>query len=174
VLELAELKRRIADGRVDTVVVAFPDMQGRPVGKRVTGSFFLDHVLEQGIEACDYLFAVDVDMEPLAGYRFASWESGYGDVVAVPDMATLRSVPWLEGTAMVICDIVDGHRDPVEVSPRRILARQVERAAAMGLDVRCATELEFYLFRETFEEAAQQPHPQRDARRGSPGGVLQG
>jgi len=154
VLELAELKRRIADGRVDTVVVAFPDMQGRPVGKRVTGAFFLDHVLEHGIEACDYLFAVDVDMEPLGGYRFTSWESGYGDVVAVPDLSTLRSIPWLEGTALVVCDVVDSHGAPVEVSPRRVLSRQVERAAAMGLEVRCATELEFYLFRESFEEAA--------------------
>ena len=156
VLELAELKRRIADGRIDTVVVAFPDMQGRPVGKRVTGPFFLDHVLDHGIEACDYLLAVDVDMEPLAGYRFASWEDGYGDVVALPDLATLRALPWLEGSAMVICDVVDRDGAPVEVSPRRILARQVERAAAAGLDVRCATELEFYLFRESYEEAAAQ------------------
>ena len=94
----ARLRQMIADGSIDTVVVCFPDMQGRPVGKRVTGSFFLDHVLEHGIEACDYLLALDVDMEPLPGYRFANWEGGYGDMVAVPDMATLRLVPWLEGT----------------------------------------------------------------------------
>ena len=155
VLELAELKRRVADGRIDTVVVAFPDLQGRPVGKRVAGTFFLDHVLDHGIEACDYLLAVDVDMEPLPGYRFASWERGYGDVVALPDLATLRVLPWLEGSALVICNLVDHEGQPVEVSPRRILARQVERAAAAGLEVHCATELEFYLFRESFEEAAQ-------------------
>ncbi len=155
-LALDELKKRITEGTIDTVVVAFPDMQGRPVGKRVTGSFFLDHVLEHGIEACDYLLAVDVDMEPLPGYRFTNWETGYGDVVALPDPATLRLLPWLEGSAMVVCDVVDTQGSPVEVSPRRILGRQVERARALGLEVRCATELEFYLFRETFEEAAAQ------------------
>ena len=99
------------------MVVAFPDMQGRPVGKRVTGPFFLDHVLEHGIEACDYLLAVDVDMEPLPGYRFANWETGYGDIVALPDLATLRLLPWLEGSAMVVCDLV-GHRR----APRRGVA----------------------------------------------------
>ncbi|MGD0381062.1 MAG: glutamine synthetase family protein [Acidimicrobiales bacterium] len=153
-LELGELTTRITEGSIDTVVVAFPDMQGRPVGKRVTGRFFLDHVLEHGIEACDYLLAVDVDMEPLPGYLFTNWETGYGDVVALPDLATLRLLPWLEGSAMVVCDVVDTEGAAVEVSPRRVLARQVERARALGLDIRCATELEFYLFRETFEEAA--------------------
>jgi len=153
-LDLGGLTERITDGTVDTVVVAFPDMQGRPVGKRVTGAFFLDHVLEHGIEACDYLLAVDVDMEPLDGYRFTNWETGYGDVVAKPDLSTLRLLPWLEGSAMVVCDVVDGDGAPVEVSPRRVLGRQIERARALGLDIRCATELEFYLFNETFEEAA--------------------
>ena len=155
-LELGDLKKRITEGSIDTVIVAFPDMQGRPVGKRVTGSFFLDHVLEHGIEACDYLLAVDVDMEPLPGYRFANWETGYGDLVAVPDLSTLRALPWLEGSAMVVCDVVGLEGTPVEVSPRRILKRQIERAQGLGLDVRCATELEFYLFRENFEEAAAQ------------------
>jgi glutamine synthetase len=149
-----ELTRRITDGSVDTVVVAFPDMQGRPVGKRVTGRFVLDHVLENGIECCDYLLAVDVDMEPLPGYRFANWDNGYGDVVAKPDLSTLRLLPWLEGSAMVVCDVTDVDGAPVEVSPRQVLRRQIERARQLGLDVRCATELEFYLFRETFEEAS--------------------
>jgi glutamine synthetase len=153
-LELGELTERITEGSIDTVVVAFPDMQGRPVGKRVTGRFFLEHVLEHGIEACDYLLAVDVDMEPLDGYRFTNWESGYGDIVAVPDLSTLRLLPWLEGSAMVVCDVVGTDGVAVEVSPRAILGRQIERARALGLDIRCATELEFYLFRETFEEAA--------------------
>ena len=155
-LDLGELTERIRQGTVDTVVVAFPDMQGRPVGKRVTGRFFLDHVLEHGIEACDYLLAVDVDMEPLDGYRFTNWETGYGDVVARPDLDTLRLLPWLEGSAMVVCDVTDTEGTPVEVSPRRVLRRQIERARDLGLDVRCATELEFYLFNETFEEAAAQ------------------
>jgi glutamine synthetase len=153
-LELEELTARISAGTVDTVVVAFPDMQGRPVGKRVTGRFFLDHVLEHGIEACDYLLAVDVDLDPLEGYRFTSWETGYGDVVAVPDTRTLRLLPWLAGSAMVVCDLSRPDGTVVEVAPRRILERQVERARAHGLEVMCATELEFYLFNETFEEAA--------------------
>jgi glutamine synthetase len=153
-LELGELRKRVGEGAVDTVVVAFPDMQGRPVGKRVRAGFFLDHVLEHGIEACDYLLAVDVDMDPLEGYRFTSWDTGYGDLVAVPDLDTLRLLPWLEGSAMVVCDVFRADGTHVEVSPRRILRRQVERARALGLEVMCATELEFYLFRETFEEAA--------------------
>jgi len=155
-LQVDELRRRIDGGEIDTVVVAFPDLQGRPVGKRVTGRFFLDHVLEHGIEACDYLLAVDVDLEPLDGYRFTSWETGYGDVVAVPDTSTLRLLPWLEGSAMVVCDVSRPGGESVEVAPRTILRRQIERAADLGLEVRCATELEFYLFRETYEEAAAQ------------------
>ena len=95
----------IADGSVDTVVVAFPDMHGRPVGKRVTADFFASHVADHGIEACDYLLAVDVDMNPLPGYRFTNWDTGYGDFVCRPDYATARRIPWLEGTAMVICDL---------------------------------------------------------------------
>src|ERR1700721_350013 len=153
-LEVAELTKRITEGSIDTVVVAFPDMQGRPVGKRVTAPFFLEHVLEHGIEACDYLLALDVDMEPLPGYRFANWDGGYGDMVALPDMTTLRRLPWLEGTAMVVCDLLGTDGTPVEVSPRRVLARQIERAAAAGFDIKCATELEFFLFRESFEEAS--------------------
>src|SRR6266480_6775262 len=133
-LELNELRERIGAGDVDTVLVAFPDLQGRLMGKRVTGHYFLDHVVDgEGIEACNYLLAVDVEMTPVPGYRFANWEQGYGDMKAVPDLATLRPVPWLEKTALVVCDLVDDHDEPVEVSPRQVLRRQVERAAARGL-----------------------------------------
>ena len=104
----------IADGSIDTVVLAFPDMHGRPVGKRITPTFFTEHVAEHGIEACDYLLAVDVDMNPLPGYRFANWDNGYGDVVAKPDLSTLRLLPWLEGSAMVVCDLTDTDGAPVE------------------------------------------------------------
>jgi glutamine synthetase len=143
----------IADGSIDTVVVAFPDVYGRPVGKRVTGAFFTEHVAEHGIEACEYVLAVDVDMNPLPGYRFASWDTGYGDVVCRPDYATARRIPWLEGTAMVIADLTDTDGAPVDVSPRQILRRQLERAAERGLRVCSATELEFFLFRDSYEEA---------------------
>ena len=153
-VDLETLRTLIADGVVDTVVVAFPDMQGRPVGKRVTAPFFVRHVHEHGIEVCDYLLAVDVDMVPLPGYRFTNWESGYGDLTARPDYDTLRLVPWLEGTAMVLCDLTEASGAPVEVSPRQILRHQLERAAERGLVVKCATELEFYLFADSFDEAS--------------------
>jgi len=154
-LDAKELDADIRAGEIDTVLVVFPDLQGRLMGKRVTGHFFLDEVLGNGVEACNYLLALDVDMEPLPGYRFANWEQGYGDVKARPDLATLRRVPWLERTALVVCDVVDAETgEPVEVSPRRILQRQVERAAALGYSVKCGSELEFYLFRESYDEAA--------------------
>jgi glutamine synthetase len=153
-LTLQTLPHQIQSGDVDTVIVAFPDLQGRPVGKRVTGAFFMDHVLEHGIEACDYLLACDVDMEPMPGYEFADWETGYGDLNAVIDPATVRPLPWQPGSVLVLCDLVTLDGQPVEVSPRRILRRQLERAAAMGLTIKCATELEFYLFRDSFADAA--------------------
>ena len=143
----------IGDGSIDTVVVAFPDVYGRPVGKRVTAEFFAEHVADHGIEACEYVLAVDVDMTPLPGYRFANWDTGYGDVVCRPDYATARRIPWLDGSAMVIADLTDTEGAPVEVSPRQILRRQLERAAERGLRVCSATELEFFLFRESYEEA---------------------
>jgi glutamine synthetase len=154
-LGLETLREQIGTGDVDTVLVAFPDLQGRLMGKRVTGHYFLDHVEGAGLEACNYLLAVDVEMTPVSGYRFANWEQGYGDMKAVPDFATLRPVPWLEKTALVLCDLVEEETGaPVEVSPRRILQRQVERAAAAGYAVKCGSELEFFLFRDSYEEAA--------------------
>jgi glutamine synthetase len=143
----------IADGSIDTVVLAFPDMHGRPVGKRVSPHFFHEHVARHGIEVCDYLLAVDVDMNPLPGYRFANWDTGYGDVVAVPDFTTSRLLPWLPGTALIIGDLTTQDGEPVEVSPRQILRHQIARAAERGFNVMSATELEFFLFRETYEEA---------------------
>jgi len=153
-MELAQLTTAIRSGAVDTVLVAFPDLQGRPAGKRMTGPFFLDHVVDNGWEACDYLLAVDVDMEPLPGYRFANWEQGYGDMVGILDFSTITELPWHPGSVLIMCDLVDHHGAPIEVSPRQILKRQVERLAERGFTLQCATELEFYLFNETFEEAS--------------------
>ena len=137
-MEPSELRQLIGDGEIDTVLTVFPDLHGRLMGKRVTGHYYLDHVeAGEGIFACDYLLAVDVDMTPLPGYEFASWEEGYGDVRAVPDAATTRRIPWLEKTALVMCDLVDeATGEPVEVSPRRILRRQIERAAEADLTVK--------------------------------------
>jgi glutamine synthetase len=105
-LDLRTLRDLIHDGEIDTVLVAFPDMQGRLMGKRVTGHYFLDHVEQDGIHACAYLLTVDVEMEPLPGFRLASWDTGYQDFRAVPDHSTLRRIPWLEKTAMILCDLV--------------------------------------------------------------------
>jgi glutamine synthetase len=153
-LDQETLSAMIGAGDVDTVLVVFPDLQGRLMGKRVTGHFFVDDVLAEGVEACTYLLAVDIDMDPLPGYRFANWETGYGDFVLKPHLATLRLVPWLEKTALVLCDLADQETgEPVEVSPRRILQRQIERAAAAGYTVKCGSELEFYLFKDSFDDA---------------------
>jgi glutamine synthetase len=143
----------IDDGSIDTVVVAFPDMHGRPVGKRVTPDFFSSHVATHGIEVCDYLLAVDIDMNPLPGYHFANWDKGYGDVLVRPDYATARRIPWLPGTAMVIGDLSNEDGSAVDVSPRQILRHQIARAAERGFHVLSATELEFFLFRDSYEEA---------------------
>jgi glutamine synthetase len=152
-LDLAGLETLVRRGEIDTVLVAFPDMQGRLMGKRATASFFLDQVARSGMHACAYLLTVDVDMQPLPGYRLASWETGYQDFHAAPDFATLRRIPWLDNTALVLCDLEDDHGAPIEAAPRRILRRQVDRAAALGYRVCVASELEFVLFRESYEEA---------------------
>ncbi len=152
-VSVEELERQIRGGSIDTVIVAFPDMQGRPVGKRVTGKFFLEHVRSHGIEACDYLLCVDVDIDPLADYRLSNWDTGYGDMLASPDMGTLRIIPWAQSSAMVLCDLTDNTGTPISVSPREMLRRQIAKANEMGFVVKCATELEFFLFSDSFEEA---------------------
>jgi glutamine synthetase len=155
-LDAQQLQRMVHDGDIDTVLVVFVDMQGRFMGKRVMGEFFLNDIMgDEGMHACNYLLTVDVDMEPLPGYRFANWTKGYGDFACVPDMSTLRVIPWLEKTALVICDLATEEGDIVEVSPRRILQRQVERAAEKGLQFRMGSELEFFLFKDSYEDAAR-------------------
>jgi glutamine synthetase len=156
-LDADTLETLIKDEDVDTILVVFPDLQGRLMGKRVTGDFWLHDVVapDGSIEACNYLLAVDTEMEPLPGYRYANWDTGYGDFKLVPDLATLRRIPWLEKTALVLCDLHDEETgEPVEVSPRQILKRQIERAAAMGLSLKCGSELEFFLFKDSYDEAA--------------------
>jgi glutamine synthetase len=159
-LGLDDLAQLVRNGTIDTVLVAFPDMQGRLMGKRMAAPFFLSHTGRTGMHACAYLLTVDVDMQPLPGYRMASWDTGYQDFHAVCDVTTLRRIPWLEGTALVLCDLDDDHGQPIEESPRRILRRQVERAAAMGYRVNVASELEFYLFRESYEDARRKHYLQ--------------
>jgi glutamine synthetase len=150
-LTLATLRDMVAKGQIDTVLTCIVDMQGRLMGKRFHAQHFIDSGWEE-THGCNYLLAVDVDMTPVPGYKFASWEAGYGDHIHKADMSTLRLVPWLPGTAMVLADVLDHHtHQDAPHSPRAILKAQVARAKAMGLDAMMATELEFYLFDETFE-----------------------
>ena len=154
-VDLDDLRSLVESGAVDTVLVAFPDQQGRLVGKRVVGQYFLDVVAEGSMEACNYLLAVDVDMTPLPGYQAFNWDQGYGDLSAVPDLETLRLLPWLERTALVLCDVVDEQdRTPIDVSPRAILKAQEQRAADLGFLVNIGAELEFFLFKDSYAEAA--------------------
>jgi glutamine synthetase len=153
-LTLDELKAAAADGTIDTVVVAFTDMQGRLMCKRVHAEYFLDEgIAEHGVEGCNYLLALDMEMDPIPGYAIANWEQGYGDFGMRPDLATLRRIPWLEGTALVLCDVVWHDGSPVRPSPRQVLQSQVERARAAGYEPMLGSELEFYLLRETYAEA---------------------
>src|SRR5216117_1246314 len=152
-LALKQLEQLIRKGEVDTVLTVFPDTFGRLMGKRVVGSYFLDHVADEGAHACIYLFTVDMEMEPLPGFKLTSWERGYGDMKVVPDLGTLRVVPWLAKTALVFCDVYTEEGEPIEEAPRWVLKRQVARAAAQGFVVKTAAELELYCFRESFEDA---------------------
>jgi glutamine synthetase len=141
-------------GEIDTVVVAFTDMQGRLMGKRVDAEYFMESAAHgEAVEGCNYLLAVDMDMDPVPGYAMANWESGYGDFDMVPDFATLRRIPWLEGTALVLSDVAWHDGSPVKPSPRQVLRAQIERARALGFEPMFGTELEFYLIKETFAEA---------------------
>ena len=152
-MNLEDLRSRIDAGEIDTVLLALCDMQGRLQGKRLTARHFVEEVAEHGAEGCNYLLAVDVEMNTVDGYAMSSWERGYGDFVLRPDMSTLRPVPWLQGTAMVLCDIAWADGSDVVASPRQILTRQLERLAQRGWTANAGTELEFVLFRETYESA---------------------
>jgi glutamine synthetase len=152
-MQLDDLKKQVNDGAIDTVLLGFTDMQGRLQGKRLTAEFFLDSVVDHGAEGCNYLLAVDVDMNTVSGYAMSSWDLGYGDFEMKPDMDTLRLVPWHEGTALVLADLAWGDGSPVVASPRQILRRQIERLAERGLTAWAGTELEFMVFRNTYEDA---------------------
>jgi glutamine synthetase len=153
VISLDELRTDVETGAIDTVVVAFTDMQGRLMGKRVHAEFFLDDSLEHGVEGCNYLMALDMEMDPKPGYALASWDQGYGDFRMEPDLATLRRIPWLEGTAFVLADLQGHDGSPVKPSPRQVLKAQVERAESMGFTPMFGSELEFFLLQESYAEA---------------------
>ncbi len=151
-LDLESLAGLVASGDIDTVLVCFTDMQGRLVGKRVTGRYFLEQAADE-LHACDYLLALDMEMEPVPGFEAASWELGYGDLAIRPDLGTLRRIPWLEATALVLGDCTDLDGAELGHSPRSILKAQLARARAQGWIAKLGSELEFYVFDETFEAA---------------------
>ncbi|MGV0800554.1 glutamine synthetase family protein, partial [Mycolicibacterium elephantis] len=152
-LSRADLEQLVAAGDIDTVIVGFCDMQGRLTGKRVSGRLFVEEVAEHGAECCNYLMAVDVDMNTVDGYSMSSWNSGYGDMVMKPDFSTLRRIPWLPGTALVIADLCWHDGSPVAAALRSVLNRQIDRLAEQGLVPYAGTELEFMVFDDGFREA---------------------
>ena len=152
-IDRAVLDAAIQAGEVDTVIVAFPDQQGRLMGKRVTGRHFREHVADEGIHACDYLLTTDMQMEPLPGYLLASWDRGYGDIVIKPDWSTARRLPWLPGTALLIGDAQFADGRVVDVSPRAVLRAQIAEASKLGIRLKVASELEGYLFGDSYAEA---------------------
>ena len=152
-LSLEELRDLVKRKKIDTVLVCMADMQGRLVGKRFRAEFFLE-TAEEGTHACNYLLTVDMDMEPVPGYAAANWSSGYGDFALKPDLSTLRRVPWLKKTAMVICDVLDENtHQPVPHAPRTMLRNQIRRLEERGMSAMMASELEFYLFEDSLRKA---------------------
>jgi glutamine synthetase len=152
-LSLDDLRKAGEDGTIDTIVTAFTDMQGRLFGKRIEIDYFLEEAASHGVEGCNYLLALDMEMEPVPGYEMANWEKGYGDFGIAPDMSTLRLIPWLDRTAMVLADVVNHDGSPVEPSPRQILIAVYEKAREMGFTPYAASEIEFYLYKESYAEA---------------------
>lgn len=162
-LTLAQLVDEVNRGAIDTVLAVFTDHYGRFMGKRFDAEFFVEETAHSGTHGCDYLLTVDMEMEPVPGYRFANWERGYGDFHLVPDLQTLRIASWLDRTALVLCDIEDEQRHTlVEVAPRSILRRQIEQAAQNSYGVMAASELEYYIFQESYKDAARKGHQDLD------------
>src|SRR5690349_19600314 len=153
-LTLEQLRVVVAEGEIDTVVLAFTDMQGRLAGKRLSAEFFLEEVAEHYSEGCNYLLAVDVDMNTVDGYAMSSWDRGYGDFVMAPDMSTLRRLPWHEGSVLVIADLTWLDGEPVVASPRQILLSQTARRASRGWTPMAGPALEFVVFLDSYEQAA--------------------
>ncbi|MFG2355384.1 glutamine synthetase family protein [Streptomyces sp. NPDC048521] len=152
-LSVEELHALVASGEIDTVVLAFPDLQGRLQGKRFAARFFLDEVLHHGTEGCNYLLAVDTEMNTVDGYAMSSWDRGYGDFAMHPDLATLRRIPWHPGTALLVADLAWNDGSPVVAAPRQILRRQLDRLAELGYTAQVGTELEFIVFKDSYEQA---------------------
>jgi glutamine synthetase len=167
-MTLQELKSRIRGGEIDTVMVVAPDVFGRLVGKRFTAKFFVDEVSEHGTHGCNYLLTVNLEMDPMDGFELANWDKGFGDFLFKPDYSTIRLLPWQPGTALVLCDFCHHDGKWVEEAPRTVLRRQVEALKRRGFTAFMASELEFYLFNQTYHSAAnagyEALHPSSDYR----------
>jgi glutamine synthetase len=157
-LTLQELGGLVDQGEIETVLSVFPDMYGRLMGKRFTAPYFLEEVAAGGMHACDYLLACDMEMDVIEGYRYTSWKSGFGDFLCRPDLGTLRLATWLPRTALVLCDLFDHDEQPVEVSPRRMLKRQLARAREAGFTVMTGTEIELYVFDDSYGAAREKSY----------------
>lgn len=156
-LTIEQLQTAVADGQIETVIVGCTDHYGRLVGKRYDAEMFVDDTIAHGAHGCDYLLTVDMEMEPVPGYKFANWELGYGDFHLIPDMATLRVASWLDKTALVLCDVQNEKKhQPVSVAPRSILRRQLDQARGLGFESFAASELEYYLFENSYRQAHEQ------------------
>jgi len=152
-MNLKTLKSKVRAGAIDTVIVALPDPFGRLVGKRFRADVFLNSVIQHGTHGCSYLLTVNLDMDPLDGFKVANWDAGFGDFAFQPDLATLRPLPWQPGAVLVLCDHVKPDGSLVAEAPRSVLLRQLDQLATQGLACGCASELEFYLFNQTYHAA---------------------
>jgi glutamine synthetase len=152
-LTIDQLRKDVADKKIDTVVVAMTDMQGRLVGKRLDAKYFLSDVLKHGTEGCNYLLAVDVDMNTVPGYAMSSWEKGYSDLAMIPDTNTLRYIPWQDGAALLLADVAWLDHSDVVASPRQILRKQIKALQDAGMKAMVGTELEFVVYNNTYEQA---------------------
>ena len=152
-MTIEQLKEAVASGRIDTVLVGFPDPFGRLVGKRFRADYFVDSVVGHGTHGCNYLLTVNMEMDPLEGFQVANWDAGFGDFIMKPDLSTLRELPWQTASALVLCDYVREDGQLVAEAPRSVLRRQLDVLKELGYDCRCASELEFYLFNQTYHQA---------------------
>ena len=150
------LQAKIHSGEIETILAVFPDLYGRLIGKRITGDFFLDQTADGGMHVCDYLLTVDMEMDVIEGYPFANWAKGYGDIHCVPDFATLRQITWLDRSALVVCDLqTDGDHQAIPIAPRTLLKNQIEQLAALGYAAKGGSELEYFLFKDSYESARE-------------------
>jgi glutamine synthetase len=164
-LTVDQLRQKVASGEIETVVCCFTDHYGRNMGKRFDAEFFINDAIKSGTHACNYLLTVNMNMDPIPGFKFANWENGFGDVHLVPDLNSLRLAAWQDKSAMVFCDVqCNKTHKPVDVAPRSMLRKQIDAAAASGYNIMAASELEYFLFHTSFREASEHQYASQKLR----------